>query len=517
MQSVRNKLFFILIIVGLTAQNFYSCGRDETTGINAYKKLTSRISQHNYFEALDLIDTYEDSLSEQQILWSQLMVYWDLFQIYDIGYYCALKLQQDNYNWYLENIAEANREILVTALYFLANNYYFDGATDKAHKTIQKGLQYIKNDHPLYDRFLIFSNPENNLGREHPDYYYYQYLNQMTPNVSVLRKTINKVKPDGGNIDYLRYIDAQILAVKEGLYREVLPDIRDEANFPGIYAQNLSEDNLIVGHIDLRVFLIRKELFKHLYIETVEALMQFQNSPDFDPYAYERAGWAELLKGDFQKSGDYFGKWLTFVEQNYSGMFLDYQRTHYQALVQLCTDLQNNQYCQNYSFPKTDVRNPVEVNGALTYNYFYYYMTKNSKSVDFFDEFKKHNSCFDYKIEKKNPVLETIYVDNISLLIKYFINNDISQSARLILKISDFTIGYDINSLEKLSYANIKAVEIFALLPYALKDEKYPMDLVASSYAAARNFPTSSLMTNLIAFKKAVMENIISGAHSLEQ
>lgn len=511
---INKYLIFVFLFSFLLG--IISCKRKEKTEIDPSVKINAQIYQHNYFDALDLIDEYQNSLSEQQILWSKLLVYWDLLQIYDLGYHCALKLQQENYNWYLKNTADANQEILIPALCFLANNYYFDGALGQAQITIQKGLKYISNDHPFYDRFLIFINPERGLSVNHPDYYYQQYLNNKTPDVTVIRNQIDKLKITSKDIDYLRYIDVLTLAIQLGLYQEILPIIREEAYFPGTYSQTLSIDNLKVNHIDLRVLLIRRDLFKNLYITTLEVLMKNQGSPDFDSYAFERAAWAELLKGDYEESEHHFKKWLEFINLTYSGKFLDYQQTHYQALIQLCSDLQKNQYSNRYAIKEIDIRDPIEANGSLTYNYFYNYFKEDPRSKKFFDEIKQRISCFYYPIQKGDPESERIYIDNMSLLIKYFINDDESQSAKLILIINDFTRGYDIKSLEKLSYANIKAVEIFALLPYALKDEKYPLDLVSSAYAAAKNFPISSIMIDLIAFKKAIEETGISGDHSLE-
>ena len=494
-------MFFVTLI-----SNLSSCGDKAIQGVDIHKKIMSQISQHNYYNALKLSDKYKDSLSTQQILWSQLSIYWDLFRIYELGYYSALKLQQENYEWYLENSGKANREILAPALYFLANNYLLDNSPVKAEKAIKSGMKYIKKDDPLYHRFMIMNTPSIPLSVNDPDYLYQIYLSKNSISNQRIKHFLDKVNIDNNDIRSLRDLDVLCIAIRQELYDQVAPIVLGN-NISGKYMQKLSIDNLIVPHIDVRAFYICSNLYEHLYIETVEKLMKQDGQSDFDHYAYERAGWAEMLNNNYSKSAQYFKKWLSFIEQNCAGDYQKFQRIHYQAMIDLCADLESGRYSNKYSLNNTNLKDPIETNGAITYNYNYYYYLKNSSSaVEYFNRLKDYINIFSYKFDKSDPVMASVYIDNITSLAKYYIHNDVSISAKLISNINEFTIGFTLDKLEKLDYANIKAVELFSILPYALKDVKWDSDLISSAYSESRNIPIASPLRELIAFKDLIGE-----------
>jgi len=123
----------------------------------------------------------------------------------------------------------------------------------------------------------------------------------------------------------------------------------------------------------------------------------------------------------------------------------------------------------------------------------------------FFNLIKKDLSSF-YTINlPADPNDRTVLLENIHFMIQYFAFNKQPKIAdSLLLRIKDYTGGYNIKYMYNKFEAKQIALELFCLLPSVLADQKPEHKLISDAYSELIHFPVSACLADMMNLKMKI-------------
>ena len=471
-------------------------------------------SKHEYNKSLKLIDKAGSKIPNQNRLWLLCDIYWDLYRIYDIGYISALRLQEYNYCFYYKNLKIVNPDLAIPSLYFLANDFYFDGQSTNANSVLDSLTLRISTDHPLFLRTKILRSRGDsfNVKPDHPDYLYSVIISNKSYDKFKLRERLQNVKNFSNGLSFMRELDLLELGLQGGFSDDVKRIILNDTTIHYGF-EALIQDSLKFNFIDSRYLYIKRNLFLTLFKSIVDELLQ-DTTESFDPYSFERAGWAYLLSHDYLKSAEYFQKWLEKLPDFYGGNELEYQSSKYLTLCKLSKNLYKGQYSTD--FQKDDWNNLINLNTRIVYNLFYYQLSKSYKSTAFFKNLARNKKYLLQDLDTNDLVRKQIFLENLALAIKYYeLTQQVEIAEELILWVNTFSKGYALDQLDHIFNGNPHTLEFYVMFPYGLADKKEHLFMVSQAYLANQTFPISTEVTELIQLKGVIDQQNSDGKITL--
>lgn len=508
---MRNKYKILLLITLFLS--FWSCqnvenGQKSSESPKYYiNKIKYRLNNCEYFKAIELLKENKGKIPEIDYLWYLNDIYYNLINIYEIGFMNAINLQNYNYSIYLKNIERTNKKIAIPSLYFLLNNYLINHH-DSVGLVISRMDKLINESIPLYSRYKIMRQMVNDKNINHTYKNDILLLSRFTRSNDYIQNlpekvafTDNPTKP----LKSLRTLDTLFCLVNNN--REPTISELRKYELANTFAYGIKiEKNVPWKFRDIHILRLYSEIFKKLFQKNSEKLLNVADTL-FDDYTYERAGWAFLYTNQYETAYKYFEKWKNLIKQRnyYSGKSLLYEKNKYKALIsalknpdKICQD-----YASNYNF-----NDALSLNKYLTYFWSLSLINSNRN-----DEIKDYIIKLSQNAQnlKRNlntgPVNKKIYLNNIILASFLLEKEGYINKAKILLEwVNEFTNNYDFLTKRNFLLQEINTNRLFSMLPYGFLNDKKVRKLIIKEYEQYYSYPTSIYITPLLKLREKLVK-----------
>lgn len=508
------KSWLISIWIGFGTFFLISCGNG-VNGIDpkerAFQNVNRLINDHEYLQALKTLRDNQSVLSDTNYYWFLSDISWKLAHIYEIGYAGAVDLQLKNYNFYTKSPERMDHGLLIPTLYFLAYDYYLNCQYDACAKTADLATNYLSSNHPLYSRISILRNINRNIEvkPDQLDYLFYKRIKKENIPKDDFVGVLNQSSQSVNGLKIMRKIDALVLAQRDGYYNLFPKQKMESTQVEYTYMGTSSADSLPNGFFDLEIFNLKANYFKNLYCRTVISLLNLEDS---DPFIFERAIWAYVFRGEYDKALEYCNKWLAELNNLITDKSLALQKDKYEAIKDVILKKVHSKVTyDDITIAKIDYSNCQALRRAIMHNFYDYYFNRKltTSLAQFLNRINDNKNIILTDFNELDSYQKYIHFKNVLMLSKLLIFTDMAEQAKPYLLCLGEAINnnFSIDQIEKCFGENSHAEEFFALFPYGLSNSKDELNIILSRYRSRITFPTAQELIDIISLRLRIISD----------